>query len=201
MVGLPAAEYKQAITQRYADGETPWDTGTPNPELIRVVEAGRFPGKSVLELGCGTGTNAIELARRGFTVTATDLVDLAIQRAREKAAKAGVSVDFRCGDLTQMDLGGPYDGLFDSGLYHGIRHRNLAGLLRVLRTVTRPGTRWLSLAGNAREPCGEGPPVVSESEIRRELEPLFRIVELKEFRWNLRPDLQPLAWAILLERR
>ncbi len=187
--------------QRYAAGETPWDTGVPSRELVRAIDAGELPGSTVLELGCGTGTNAIELARRGYSVTAVDLVELPVEKGREKARKAKVSVDFRVGDLTRIDLGGPYDLLFDSGLYHGQRQRDLAGFLSTLERVSRPGTRWLSLAGNANEPYPNGPPVVTEAEFRRELSGLFRIVRFHEFRWDLAPGFQPLGWSILLERR
>jgi methyl halide transferase len=112
-----------------------------------------------------------------------------------------VTVDFRAGDLTQTDLDNPYDVLFDSGVYHGIRTRDLAGFLKTVKRASRPGTRWLSLAGNAREPYPEGPPVVHEEEFRSELGPLFNILDVREFRFDLRPDFQPLAWSILMERR
>lgn len=192
--------FRREMGERYATGETPWDSGIPNQDLLRTIEEGDFPGPTVLELGCGTGTNAIELARRGYRVTAVDLVDLAVDRAREKALRAGAKVDFRVGDLTRMDLGGPYDCLLDVGVYHGIRLRDLAGFLGVIRKVSRPGTRWLSIAGNAREPHPNGPPVVSEAEFRSELGTLFRFLKVRESRFNLAGDFQPLAWAILMER-
>ncbi|HEV2230991.1 MAG TPA: class I SAM-dependent methyltransferase [Thermoplasmata archaeon] len=193
--------YSTEIRERYRTGDTPWDSGVPSAEIGRVVDEGGLPGRRLLELGCGTGTNAVELARRGYAVTAVDLVDLAVQKAREKARAAGVSVDFRVGDLTKVDLGGPFESLVDLGVYHGIRARNLAGLLDMLQGITRPGARWLSLAGNAREVTPNGPPVVTEVEVRSELEPRFKILQLREFRFNLRPDFQPLAWSILMERR
>ncbi len=198
---LPKDEYLRAMSERYASGETPWDTGVPSSELTRAIEEGSLQGRTFLELGCGSGTNAIELARRGYSVTAVDLVEQAIVRAKEKARRAEVEVDFRAGDLTRMDLGGPYDCLFDSGLYHGIRNRDLSGFVSTLTRVTRPGTRWLSIAGNAKEPLPNGPPVVSEDEFRTELGGLFNILRVREFRMDLRPDLQPLAWSILMERR
>jgi ubiquinone/menaquinone biosynthesis C-methylase UbiE len=186
----------------YATGDTPWDSGIPSAELVRVLDAGLLPGKAVLEIGCGTGTNAIALARRGYRVTAVDFVDLAVRRAREKAREAGLEIDFRVGDATRIDLGGPYDVVFDRGVYHGIRTRNLLAFLKMLERVTREGSRWLCLAGNAKEPMEDGPPVVSEQEFRSELEPLFKILEVREFRFTLdREDFRPLAWSILMERR
>ena len=195
------AEYAEDISRCYAAETPPWDSGRPSSELIRVVEAGRFPGATVLEMGCGTGTNAVELARRGYRVTAVDLAASAVEKGRAKAIRAGVPVDFRVGDLTQVELGGPYDCLFDLGLYHGIRDRDLAGVCEALQRVSRRGTLWLSLAGNAKEIAPEGPPVVTEAEFRNELEPLFRILDVHEFRFDLRPDFRPLAWSILMERR
>lgn len=198
---MTGQEYLHAITQRYETGDTPWDSGRPDAELIRTVEAGELPGTTLLELGCGTGTNAIELARRGYRVKAIDLAELPIQKACEKAAKAGVAVDFVSGDLTKVDLGGPYDCLFDAGLYHGIRNRDLPLFLSTLSRVSRGGTRWLCLAGNANETLSDGPPTVREEEFRAELEPLFRILRVREFRFDLSADFQPLAWSILAERR
>lgn len=200
-VDLPPDEYLAVITERYHQGNTPWDSGIPNPELVRVVEANGLPGKRVLELGCGTGTNAVELAKRGYDVTAADLVDLPVQQGREKAERAGVHVRFLVGDLTKIDLGGPYESIFDSGLYHGIRRRNLGGFLACLEHVTRPGARWLSIAGNSREESPDGPPTVSEPDIRQELGPLFRVIELREFRLRLGPTFEPLMWSVLMERR
>ncbi len=197
----PPGEYRDEMRRRYVTGDTPWDSGRPSAELVRTLDAGLLPGPSVLEFGCGTGTNAIELARRGYRVTAVDIVDVPVDRAREKARQAGLAIDFRVGDLTRMDLGGPYDVLFDSGVYHGIRRRDLAGFLTAVERVSRKGTRWLSLAGNAREPHPNGPPTVHEEEVRAELGPLFDFLDIHEFRFDLRADLQPLAWSILMQRR
>src|SRR5882672_9952428 len=113
------------FAERYANGETPWDSGRPSEELLRILDAGKLTGKTVLEIGCGTGTNAIELARRGFQVTAIDLFEQAITEARKKAREAKVKIDFRVADCLKDDLGGPYEILFDRGVYHGLREVNL----------------------------------------------------------------------------
>ncbi|MGA2605305.1 MAG: class I SAM-dependent methyltransferase [Verrucomicrobiia bacterium] len=190
------------FTDRYLRGETPWDSGKPSEELLRVLGAGTLTGKTVLEIGCGTGTNAVELARRGFVVTAVDIAEPAIRIARDKARGATVTVDFRVADVLTDDLGGPYDILFDSGVYHCLRTIDLKRFQEFLRKSTRPGSWWLSLAGNAKEDTDPGPPVVSEDEIRAELGPLFDVVELREFRFTTKKaDFRPLAWSILMRRR
>ena len=188
--------------ERYAKGITPWDSGQPSVELVRHLDAGTLPGKTFLEIGCGTGTNAIELARRGYRVTAVDYVVQPVQLARTKAQAVGAKIDFRVADALRDDLGGPYDVMFDRGVYHSLRQDGLPAWQAQLQKVTRPGTWWLSLAGNSKEKLDPGPPVVSEEEIRSELGGLFEIVELREFRFTTNdPTFRPLAWSILMRRK
>src|SRR5947208_12866804 len=122
--GFPMAG--REFEKSYRTGDTPWDSGVPSAELVRVLDAGLLPGKTVLEIGCGTGTNAIAFARRGYRVTAVDYVEAAVQRAREKARKAGIEIDFGVGDATRMDLGGPYVVFFDYRFDHSICNRDRA---------------------------------------------------------------------------
>ena len=190
------------FAERYASGNTPWASGKPSEELRRVLNAEKFTGNSVLDFGCGTGTNAVELARHGFAVTAVDSVEQAIKVARNKALAAAVDVDFRVADVLKDDLGGPYDVLFDRGVYHCLRTIDLKRFQEFLRKATRTGSWWLSLDGNAKEETDPGPPVVSEDEIRAELGPLFDIIELREFRFTTnQSDFRPLGWSILMRRR
>ena len=192
-----------SFAEYYAKGEIPWDSGKPSAELLRVIDAGQLPGKTLLEFGCGTGTNAIELTRRGYTVTAVDYVPQAAELAKKKIAEAKLKIDVRVADITaDVDLGGPYDVLFDRGVYHSVRQENLNGFHKTLERVTRKGTLWLSLAGNAKEQMENGPPRVHEHEIRTELEPLFEIVHLREFQIETNSEsFRPLFWSILMRRK
>ncbi|MBI3830590.1 MAG: class I SAM-dependent methyltransferase [Planctomycetes bacterium] len=195
-------EDREHFVKAYATGQKPWDSGLPSPELVRVLDAGLLPGKTLLEIGCGTGTNALELARRGYTVTAFDYVEQAVEAARAKSKAAGVKIELKVGDATKDNHGGPYDVIFDRGVYHHVRRMNLKGFLTTVEHASRKGTRWLSLAGNAKEKHEYGPPTVSEKDLRAELEPLFKIIDLREFRFGTdKEEFRPLAWSILMERK
>ncbi|MEV4077455.1 class I SAM-dependent methyltransferase [Nonomuraea fuscirosea] len=62
------------------------------PELVALTEGPRrLPPGRALELGYGTGTNALYFARHGWDVTAVDLIDRAVERARQKAAETGAA--------------------------------------------------------------------------------------------------------------
>ena len=68
----------------------PWHHEKPDYNLVRMVEKWPVPVGKVLELGCGTGTDAIWLAKNGFEVTAVDVSDIAISIAEKSAKKSGV---------------------------------------------------------------------------------------------------------------
>lgn len=108
----------------YRSGSPPWDTRVTPPELAALVDGpGALPAGRALELGCGTGTNAVHLTQHGWEVVAVDLVDRAARHAREKAQEAGARVDVLCGDATRLDeleAPGPYDLFFDLSCYCGI---------------------------------------------------------------------------------
>jgi SAM-dependent methyltransferase len=74
-------------------------SGQPNGRLVAEV-AGVTPGRA-LDVGCGEGADAIWLAQRGWTVTAIDISEVAICRAREASRRAGASVEWICGDALQ----------------------------------------------------------------------------------------------------
>jgi SAM-dependent methyltransferase len=189
--------------ERYRTGDTPWDTGKPSSELQRVVAEDRITPCRALELGCGTGVNAVWLAGQGFDVTAVDLSPLAIERARQRAADAGVTVNFLSGDiLNPPDLGEPFPFFFDRGCYHAVRRGDVSGYLRTVEGLTTPGTRALVLAGNANQDHDKGPPVVSEAEIRAELGSVFTIERLREFYFDEVAGVPQrfLGWSCLLKR-
>ena len=74
--------------QRYASEDTPWDTGKPDFNLIDAVTQKPIPSCKAIDVGCGTGDNCIWLARKGFSVIGTDVSEIAIEKAKEKASNA-----------------------------------------------------------------------------------------------------------------
>ena len=189
----------------YRQGTPPWETGVPAAALIRVLDEGIVRPGTVLELGCGTGADAIYLAQRGFEVTAVDISAMAIERARVRAEREGALARFVQADVLQFAAtAGQFDLVYDAGFYHHIRRVNLAGFLDLLWRVTRPGSFYLTLAGApgavgaTRE---EGPPQVSEEEIHDELGRLFEFVHVRPFRFQSPRRRQGYpGWSCLLRR-
>jgi SAM-dependent methyltransferase len=191
--------------ERYEKGQSPWDTGRPSSELVRVVAEVPVAPCRAVELGCGTGSNAVWLAQQGFDVAAVDISPRAVEMARRRAEAAGVRVSVLVADLTRPppELAGPFDFLFDRGCYHVVRREGVTAYPEALRRLTRPGSLGLVLTGNAREPHNPGPPVVTEAEIRAELGGVCEVVELREIRFDQAGESgeRYLGWSCLLRRR
>ncbi|WP_222441135.1 class I SAM-dependent methyltransferase [Streptomyces qinzhouensis] len=141
------AAVRRVLEDFYRDGKPPWDSGITPPELVALIEGTGAPAPGrALELGCGTGTNAVYLARHGWRVAAVDLVDRAVRQAREKAAAAGADVTVLCADATRLDevgVPGPYDLFFDLSCYCGIPPHRRDAYAAGLTKRAAPGARLL----------------------------------------------------------
>jgi cyclopropane fatty-acyl-phospholipid synthase-like methyltransferase len=127
---------------RYLFGDAPWDTGVTPPEVLAWLDH-RPPGRA-LDLGCGTGTNALTLARLGWQVTAVDFSWLAVRAARRKARLGGASIDVRRADVSRLDgIVGPFDFALDIGCFHSLAPAARASYARRLSELLRPGAAFL----------------------------------------------------------
>ena len=84
---------------RYSEHDGAMWSGRPNGRLVAEV-ADLTPGWA-LDVGCGEGADAIWLARCGWTVTAIEISDVAVRRARAAADLAGAAVEWVCADALQ----------------------------------------------------------------------------------------------------
>jgi SAM-dependent methyltransferase len=122
---------------------TPWDIGGPQPVVRQLVALGAIKGE-VLDPGTGPGHHAIYYASNGYSATGIDASPAGLERARENARSAGVSVNFQLADATKLDgLENRFDTVVDSAFYHTFStepelHRSYA---RALHRATKPGAR------------------------------------------------------------
>jgi SAM-dependent methyltransferase len=135
--------YRDDRTAHGLPAATPWDIGGPQPVVQQLVALGAVKGE-VLDPGTGPGHHAIHYASKGLSATGIDASPAAIERARNNAERAGVSVDFQVADATKLDgLDGRFDTVVDCAFYHTFyTDRELQkSYLQALHRVTKPGAR------------------------------------------------------------
>ncbi|MBU6454842.1 MAG: class I SAM-dependent methyltransferase [Cyanobacteria bacterium REEB67] len=190
-----------------AGTDLPWDCGKPADELVEYFQGlGEAKPRSVLEIGCGTGTNAVWMAGQGCCVTATEIAPTALKMAAERAERAGVRVDLRqsyVGEALPVDAGS-HDFAFDRGVYHVIPAAQRAFFVANLAAALETGAYWLSLAGckdEHRDDPQVGPPQLSAVELLQHIEPLFEVIKLERSKFIIETGRTYLAWKALYRKR
>jgi cyclopropane fatty-acyl-phospholipid synthase-like methyltransferase len=148
------------------EGSPPWDIGRPQPDFVRLAEAGKLAGR-VLDVGCGTGEQVMLAATHGAEAIGVDIAELAVRRAREKAEEREIHATFEVADALHLDrLGRQFDVITDSGVFHVFSDDDRAVFVTSLRSVLRPGGMYYMMCFSDREPGDWGPRRVSKAEIR-----------------------------------
>ncbi len=133
--------------QFYAEREQVW-SGRPNVVLVEEIE-GLSPG-TALDLGCGEGADAIWLASRGWRVTASDIAQVALDRAAEHAAAAGVGdrITWVRHDFSHSIPEGPFD-LVSAHFLHSPVDDPRDRALRAAAAAVAPGGTLLVVSHEA----------------------------------------------------
>ncbi|MEU3861301.1 class I SAM-dependent methyltransferase [Streptomyces sp. NPDC028722] len=130
-----------------------WEHGV-GPELRELLAQGRITADPrspdrprALDLGCGTGANAVFLAENGFDVVGVDFTEYALERARERAREAGVADHCRFvhGDLSAdriPGVDGPFDLLVDYGTLDDTTGPVRSAMVRTVFRMSRSGTQF-----------------------------------------------------------
>ena len=154
----------------YHDGPAPWDIGQPQPTIVRLASKGGFAG-AVLDVGCGTGENALHLASLGLSVLGVDVAETALAIAREKADERGIKVEFAAADAFQLErLGRMFETVLDGGLFHTFNGDERTRYVASLASVTEHAGTLYVLCFSDEGP-DTGPHPVSQEELRAAFNP------------------------------
>ena len=134
----------------------PWDSGISPPELFEFIQS-HSAGKAI-DLGCGTGTNVITLARAGWHVTGVDFVPKAISIAKQKLKKEHLQANLLVGDVTKLkDISAQYDLALDIGCFHSLTQQGMQDYLDQLDRILAPNGFWLMYGFFKPDPALSGP--------------------------------------------
>jgi ubiquinone/menaquinone biosynthesis C-methylase UbiE len=166
-------------------GTPPWDIGRPQGEFVKLADEGRITG-DVIDLGCGTGENAIMFAARGNRVIGIDSAPLAIAKARAKAKERGSSAKFVVADA--MDLASlevSFDVATDCGLFHTFSDRERGVFAKSLWRILKPGGKYYMLCFSELEPADwGGPRRVTKDEIVKTFHAGWRVDSITNARFE-----------------
>jgi ubiquinone/menaquinone biosynthesis C-methylase UbiE len=189
--------------------QAPWDTGRPQPDIVKLAEAGQIHG-SVLDVGCGTGENLLFLAAQGHEAWGLDFVPAAIEQAKAKAAERGIDTHFLVGNALKLKrLGRQFDTAIDCGLFHTFTDEERPVFVRGLAEVLRPGGLLHLLCFSDEEPGTVGPRRITQQEIRDAFHNGWKVQRIEPTRFESveRPEGAvmspggPKAWLTTIERK
>lgn len=187
---------------RYKAGDLPWDSGRPELVLVEVIRSGLVKPGRTLEVGCGTGTNALWLAEQGFDVLAVDISPLAIEKARAKPNPG--KCRFEVLDFMKAEApGAPFDFVFDRGVLHVFDEaEDRAKFAARVAPLLSPNGRWLSLIGSTEGPPRDvGPPRRSARDVMAAIEPSLEILQFRSIEFDIDRQEPPKAWLCLSRPR
>jgi SAM-dependent methyltransferase len=144
------------------------------------------------------------LPKTAFRLFGTDISDIAIEKAKEKASKANVKCDFiLVGFLKNKIEGAPFGFVFDRGCFHSFSSEDdRRRFAQNAATHLEEAGLWLTIVGNADEDRqGPGPPQRTAGDIVLAVEPYFEILLLQSSHFGSNRPNPPRAWRCLMQKR
>ncbi len=183
-------------------GTPPWEIGHPQREFVHLEEQREIRGR-VLDVGCGTGENALYYASKGHETWGIDFAPTAIRRAREKSEGRTAAPHFE--ELSALELsrlGTTFDTVTDCGMFHTFLDEQRPVYAASVANVLRPGGRFFILCFSDREPTDwGGPRRVTEAELRATFTKGWKVRWIREARFETNvPEVTGYAWLAALQR-
>jgi len=186
----------------YAEAErgeavVPWADLAPNPHVVEWLDRERpAPGRA-LDIGCGLGDTAEDLAQRGFDVVGFDVAASAIAEARRRFPKS--RVDYRVADLLALprDFEGAFDLVVECYTLQVLPPEARVRAVEALRRTLRPGGTLLVVARGREEsePPGQMPWPLTRAEVEAIATPELQRVGFEDFLDAEKPPVRRLrAW-------
>jgi SAM-dependent methyltransferase len=160
----------------YRLGITPWERDTVPARVSELAERYQAPGRA-LDIGCGTGRDAVYLSGRGWSVTGVDSTPQALEGARRRASAANAQVKWVLGDVTRLaslEIGDGYGLVLDRGCFHGLSDAERRSCAEGVTALSAPDAKLLMFAFQPRA-LGLGPRGVTREQIEAHFAPQWEL--------------------------
>jgi 2-polyprenyl-3-methyl-5-hydroxy-6-metoxy-1,4-benzoquinol methylase len=179
----------------------PWYYAALDPDLERGLAEQKLVSGRLLDLGTGPGTQAFELAQRGYQVTAADLSQQAIDQARAKSAERNLAIDFVQDDILASKLTGSFDAVFDRGCFHVFAPELRPTYASAVAKLVRPQGVLFLKCFSELQPGDIGPYRLTKREIETTFETAFELVSIVPTIYQGTLAEKPKAYFCTLRRK
>ncbi|OPJ64800.1 class I SAM-dependent methyltransferase [Clostridium oryzae] len=209
-----ATQWNNFYSKRWAKAPFIVHPDLPDENLKEYFKSGAIAPKTVLELGCGEGRNAVYMAKQGCEIIAVDLSELAIANAKVFAENNNCNINFMCKSIFELDSN-TYDFIYDSGCFHHLPPHRRISYVELLRRSLKRGSYYGLICFAWGEKCADEVTDWEYYEKRRvgvaftreKLEQLFskdfEVVEIRKYKDGIEGTLQGLGfmWTALFKRK
>jgi cyclopropane fatty-acyl-phospholipid synthase-like methyltransferase len=190
----------EAMYQHQAIETMPWFYPKLDDDLSQALDELGMRNRSILDLGTGPGTQAMQLAHRGFQVTATDISEAAIRRARDTAEAHGLAITWQQDDVLATRLAGPFDLIFDRGCFHVLPPEQRQSYVGTIAELLKPGGYFFLKCFSHLQPGTQGPHRFTPEQIREIFESRLQVRSIKQTVYQGTLDPLPRALFCVLQR-
>lgn len=192
-------DHTERAKSAYASDTPPaWEIGRPQRALDALVRRGIE--SPVLDVGCGTGENALLMAERGHTVVAIDPSELAIAKAKQKAIERTIDITFKLGSGLELGkLNQQFATLIDTGVFHIFNDADRVTYINNLRAALVVGGTYYGICFSDLEPAGWGPRRVTSDEVEQGFNEGWELVALEPSMYETKRGPGK-AWLITAKR-
>jgi cyclopropane fatty-acyl-phospholipid synthase-like methyltransferase len=178
----------------------PWFNPELDDDLENALDELRLRSGSALDLGTGPGTQAIHLARRGFSVTATDISEAAIRLAREKARKQELEITWVEDDILDTRLDRQFHLIFDRGCFHVLAPERREDYVRIVSGLLKTGGYLFLKCFSRLQPGEQGPYRFTPEQIQEIFGNRLSVLSIKETVYQGTLDPLPRALFCTMQR-
>jgi len=194
----------QPWDQRYRETpveQLPWFLPTLDASVAAALARLGLAKGRVLDIGTGPGTQALELAARGFDVVGTDLSPAAIASAVKRAATRDVKATFLVDDILHTGVTGTFDLALDRGCFHVLAPEDRTTYVRTVAGLLNPGGHLLLECFSDEQPGTEGPYRLAPDDIRAAFDSAFTVISIARTRFTGNVEPNPAALFCVLQKK
>jgi 2-polyprenyl-3-methyl-5-hydroxy-6-metoxy-1,4-benzoquinol methylase len=178
----------------------PWFNPELDDDLQEALDRLKVRGRRALDIGTGPGTQAMQLARRGFFVTATDISQSAINMAEAKAEQQGLRITWKVDDILATRLDEAFDLILDRGCFHVLAPGRRSAYVRTIAGLLDTGGHLLLKCFSRLQPGEQGPYRFTAHQIEDIFGEWFDVLSVKETVYHGTLDPLPRALFCVMRR-